>query len=113
MTIAAIIKTEEDVRKRMSRAWIEREFGADEITEPPPFVCDEAGRERRIVTESVMKMLDLFERGDIDPTARAAFVVERFDHGIVDNLSDRFSVRRVRRAIEAMIIVFREITTDL
>jgi hypothetical protein len=40
--------------------------------------------DRCMVTEGMMKMLDLFERDDVDPAAKAAFIVEHFDQDIVD-----------------------------
>jgi Protein of unknown function (DUF3102) len=69
--------------------------------------------ERREVTEGLIKMLDLFERGNVDPAARAAFVVEHFDQGILDKAGPgKFSTARIGRAMAAMVIVFKEITGD-
>jgi hypothetical protein len=67
-----------------------------------------------MVTETFMKMLDLFERGDVDPAARAAFIIEHFDRDIVDKAGlGKLTVKRISRTFDAMRIVFHEIATDL
>jgi hypothetical protein len=72
----------------------------------------EDGREadRRRVTEALMDMLDLFERDDIDPAVRAAFLIEHFDLEIA---GPKLSIRRLSRAIDALHAVFRSIAIDL
>ena len=61
-----------------------------------------------------MKALDLFERNNVDPAKLAAAIIERFDLGIAgSNGPGKFSVARVRRAIEAMALVFAAITAEL
>jgi hypothetical protein len=78
-------------------------------------LADEQSRrkaERRTVSEGVMKALDLFERDNVDPSERATAIVERFDLSIAET-TGKFSVARVRRAIEAMTIVFGAITEEL
>jgi hypothetical protein len=80
-------------------------------------LADEQSRrvaERRTVTEGVMKTLDLFERDIIDPAEKAVAIIEQFDLGIAEsNGPGKFSVARVRRAIEAMALVFAAITAEL
>jgi Protein of unknown function (DUF3102) len=72
----------------------------------------EVGRaaDRRMVTDGFMAMLDLFERDDIDPAARAAFVIEHFDRDIA---GPKLSIKRLSRTIDAVHAVFRSIATDL
>jgi hypothetical protein len=48
-----------------------------------------------MVTEGMMEMLDLFERGDVDPAARAKFIIEHFDRDIVIGRSPTTSMRPV------------------
>jgi len=64
--------------------------------------------DRRMVTETFMKMLDLFEREDVDPAARAAFIVAHFDRDMAGKIG-RFSIARMNRAIKAMIPVLQAI----
>jgi len=61
-----------------------------------------------------MRALDLFERDNIDPPDWAAAIIERFDLAVAEaSGTGKFSVARVRRAIEAMTIVFAAITAEL
>jgi hypothetical protein len=61
-----------------------------------------------------MGTLDFFEHGNVEPTERAEKIIEHFDRSIAETIGTReFSVTRVRRAIEAMTIVFAAITADL
>jgi hypothetical protein len=61
-----------------------------------------------MVTEGVMKMLDLFECDGVDPAAMAAFIVEHFDRDMAGNIG-RFSIARMNRALKAMIHVLQAI----
>ena len=69
--------------------------------------------ERRMFSEGVMRVLDLFERDGIDPRDRAATIVEQFNPSIAEANGGKVSAARVRRAGEAIRIVFAEITADL
>jgi hypothetical protein len=67
-----------------------------------------------MISEGVMRTLDLFERDNVKPSDRAAAIIERFDLTIAETTgTGKFSVPRVRRAIEAMTIVFAAITAEL
>jgi hypothetical protein len=69
--------------------------------------------QRRLAAEGVMKTLDFFERENFEPCERAEKIIEHFDRSIAETIGTReFSVTRVRRAIEAMTIVFAAITAD-
>jgi hypothetical protein len=88
--------TVKSVRKARARA-----TGNDQLAEQRA--------ERRMVTEGFMSMLDLFEQGDVDPAARAAFIVDRVDKASLNKLK----LKRLLRTIEAVHIVFRVIADDL
>ena len=67
-----------------------------------------------MVTEGVMEMLGLFERDDVDPADRAAFIIEHFDRGVVDKAGlGKLSIKRLLRTIDAVHIVFLKIADDL
>jgi hypothetical protein len=69
--------------------------------------------QRRMVSEGIMSALDLFECDGIDPADRAAGIIERFNLAIAEASGPgKFSVMRVRRAIEAMTTVFAAITAE-
>jgi hypothetical protein len=68
--------------------------------------------DRRKVTETFIEMLDLFECGDVDPAARAAFIIEHLDRDIKAGVG-KLSIKRLSRAIDVVHIVFREIANDL
>jgi hypothetical protein len=72
----------------------------------------ENGREAdsRLVTETFMAMLDLFERDNVDPAVRAAFIVEHFD---LTKAGPKLSIKRLSRTIDSLHAVFRSIATDL
>jgi hypothetical protein len=57
---------------------------------------------------------DLFERDNIDPSDRAAAIIEHFDQSLAETTgTGKFSVARVSRAIDAMALVFTAITAEL
>jgi N6-adenosine-specific RNA methylase IME4/ParB-like chromosome segregation protein Spo0J len=62
--------------------------------------------DRRTVTTGLMKMLDLLERDDVDPTDQAAFIVANFDRDIAGEM---ISIARMNRALKALIPVLKAI----
>jgi Protein of unknown function (DUF3102) len=79
-------------------------------TPPEPEAKAAARADRRRVTEGFMAVLDFFERDDVDPAARAAFVIKHFDLEIAGS---KLTIRRLSRAIDAVHAVVRSIATDL
>jgi hypothetical protein len=64
---------------------------------------------RRMVTAGIMEMLDLFERDDVDPAERAAFIIEHFDR----DMAGKLSLKRLQRSFDALRIVFQKIAADV
>jgi hypothetical protein len=96
----------------------QRAKAATDVSRSPnvvPLVRDnQQSEDVSAVSEGIMRALDLFERADIDPPDRAAAIIKRFDLAIAETTGPgRFSVPRVRRAIEAITIVFAAITAEL
>jgi hypothetical protein len=65
--------------------------------------------DRRMVTEAFTGLLDLFERDDVDPAARAAFIIEHLDKAALGKLP----LKRLQRGFDALRIVFRKIADDV
>jgi hypothetical protein len=87
--------TVKSVRKARARA-----TGNDQLAEQRA--------ECRTVTTGIMEMFNLFERDGVDPTDRAAFIVEHFDRDMADKIG-RFSIARMNRALKAMIPMLQAI----
>jgi hypothetical protein len=113
---AAVKASRADVKAKADRA-------AAKVPKPMPDVTAAADRaeakahlasQRRFIAQGVMGTLDFFEHGNVEPTERAEKIIEHFDRSIAETIGPReFSVTRVRRAIQAMTIVFAAITAPV
>jgi hypothetical protein len=61
---------------------------------------EDIAEQQRRVSEGLMRTLDLFERANVDPSDRAAEIIEQFNRAIAEATgTGKFSIARIHRVI--------------